>query len=94
MKPQYVDKLPAIHKGKVSELLKKVDDHGRVTEVAERLGVRGVLSRDISKLSGGELQRIALAATLLKDSDVYFFDEPSSYLDIYQRSRSRRSSRS
>ena len=85
MKPQYVDKLPAIHKGKVSELLKKVDDHGRVTEVAERLGVRGVLSRDISKLSGGELQRIALAATLLKDSDVYFFDEPSSYLDIYQR---------
>src|SRR5512136_1331985 len=85
MKPQYVDKLPAVHKGKVSELLRKVDDGGHMTEVAERLGVGGVLTRDIGKLSGGELQRIALAATLLKDADVYFFDEPSSYLDIYQR---------
>src|SRR5437870_2254756 len=26
-----------------------------------------------------------IAATMLKDADVYFFDEPSSYLDIYQR---------
>jgi ATP-binding cassette subfamily E protein 1 len=85
MKPQYVDKLPAVHKGKVSELLKKVDDGGRMAEVADRLGVGGVLARDIGKLSGGELQRIALAATLLKEADVYFFDEPSSYLDIYQR---------
>ncbi|MCU0852922.1 MAG: ribosome biogenesis/translation initiation ATPase RLI [Thermoplasmata archaeon] len=85
MKPQYVDKLPALHKGAVKELLKKVDDGRRISEVASRLGVSGVLERDISKLSGGELQRVALAATLLKDADVYFFDEPSSYLDIYQR---------
>ncbi len=85
MKPQYVDKLPAVHKGLVKALLKKVDDSGRIDEVSARLGVAGVLSRDIAKLSGGELQRVALAATLLKDADVYFFDEPSSYLDIYQR---------
>ena len=84
-KPQYVDKLPTVHKGLVRGLLNKVDDSGRIEEVAGRLGVSGVLGRDISKLSGGELQRIALAATLLKDADVYFFDEPSSYLDIYQR---------
>jgi len=44
-----------------------------------------VLDRDLNKLSGGELQRVAMAATLMKDADVYFFDEPSSYLDIYQR---------
>lgn len=85
MKPQYVDKLPAVHKGLVKELLKKVDDSNRIDEVSARLGVTGVLSRVVSKLSGGELQRVALAATLLKDADVYFFDEPSSYLDIYQR---------
>ena len=85
MKPQYVDKLPAVHKGLVKELLKKVDDSNRIDEISARLGVTGVLSRVISKLSGGELQRVALAATLLKDADVYFFDEPSSYLDIYQR---------
>ncbi len=85
MKPQYVDMLPTVHKGEVRKLLQKVDDRGEVGEIAERLGIKGVLSRDIAKLSGGELQRVAIAATLLKDADVYFFDEPSSYLDIYQR---------
>ncbi len=85
MKPQYVDKLPGVHKGLVSDLLAKVDDENRMDEVAERLGIHGVLKRDIVKLSGGELQRVAIAATLLKEADVYFFDEPSSYLDIYQR---------
>ena len=85
MKPQYVDKLPALHKGVVRGLLKKVDDDGRLDEVADRVSIRGVIDRDIGKLSGGELQRVAIAATLLKDADIYFFDEPSSYLDIYQR---------
>jgi ATP-binding cassette subfamily E protein 1 len=85
MKPQYVDKLPAVHKGKVCELLKKVDDLGRMDEIAEELTLTNLLSRDIEKLSGGELQRVAIAAVLLKDAEVYFFDEPSSYLDIYQR---------
>jgi ATP-binding cassette subfamily E protein 1 len=85
MKPQYVDLLPTVHKGEVRRLLEKVDDRGAVKDVADRLGVKDVLSRDIAKLSGGELQRVAIAATLLKEADVYFFDEPSSYLDIYQR---------
>jgi len=85
MKPQYVDKLPAVHKGRVKELLKKVDDNGRMKEIARQLAISNVVDHDISKLSGGELQRVAIAATLLKDADVYFFDEPSSYLDIYQR---------
>ncbi len=84
-KPQYVDKLPAVHKGQVRLLLKKVDDGGRLDEVSDKLAISGVLTHDIAKLSGGELQRVAIAATLLKDADVYFFDEPSSYLDIYQR---------
>ncbi len=86
MKPQYVDKLPAVHKGTVRELLEEGRRPGpQLDEVAEQLTVSNVLARDIAKLSGGELQRVAIAATLLKDADVYFFDEPSSYLDIYQR---------
>src|SRR5512136_915809 len=85
MKPQYVDKLPAMHKGHVKDLLKRVDDTGRMKEVAAQLTITNVIDHDIAKLSGGELQRVAIAATLLKDADVYFFDEPSSYLDIYQR---------
>ena len=85
MKPQYVDKLPAAHKGEVKTLLGRLDRDGRLDEIADRLSIKGVLSRDLGKLSGGELQRVAIAAVLLRDCDVYFFDEPSSYLDIYQR---------
>jgi ATP-binding cassette subfamily E protein 1 len=36
-------------------------------------------------LSGGELQRLAVAVASARDADYYFFDEPSSYNDIYQR---------
>ncbi len=85
LKPQYVDKLPRVAKGTVGALLKKVDDQGRLDDLATRLSLGPVLHRDIAHLSGGELQRTAIAATMLKDADVYFFDEPSSYLDIYQR---------
>ncbi len=85
LKPQYVDKIPKIFKGKVRELLKKVDEDGRIDEVADLLGINASLDRDLDKISGGELQMVAIAAALMKDGDVYFFDEPSSYLDIYQR---------
>lgn len=85
MKPQYVDKLPRVAKGKVRDLLEKVDERGALEEVALALELTQVLDREVEALSGGELQRVAVAATLVKDADVYFFDEPSSYLDIYQR---------
>jgi ATP-binding cassette subfamily E protein 1 len=89
-KPQYVDKLNQVAKGKVRELLGKVDDQGRMLEVAQALGLDPLLDHDVQTLSGGELQRVAIAATLLKDADVYFFDEPSSYLDIFQRLKAAR----
>ncbi|HXZ23799.1 MAG TPA: ribosome biogenesis/translation initiation ATPase RLI [Methanomassiliicoccales archaeon] len=85
VKPQYVDKLPGVHKGVVRELLGKVTDRMTIKEAAELLELSDVVDRPLSELSGGELQRVAIAATMMKDADVYFFDEPSSYLDIYQR---------
>ncbi len=85
LKPQYVDMLPKVHSGKVKALLKKIDDSGRLSEVSDELQISSSLDRDLAELSGGELQRVAIAATMLKDADIYFFDEPSSYLDIYQR---------
>lgn len=44
-----------------------------------------VLDRNISDLSGGELQRFAIAMVCVSKADVYMFDEPSSYLDVKQR---------
>ncbi len=87
MKPQYVDKLPQAGDGVVRDLLSKVEERLTVEQAAEEFELTEVLDRQLSKLSGGELQRVAVAATVMKDADVYFFDEPTSYLDIYQRVR-------
>ena len=83
VKPQYVDLIPKQFKGKVSELLKRNSEN--ITDVAKLLEIENILDRDISSLSGGELQRVAIAAAILRKADVTFFDEPSSYLDIKQR---------
>ncbi len=87
VKPQSVDKLPKRIKGKVSELLRKVDERGMYDELCSKLGIVHVLDRTMQQLSGGELQRVAICAAMLRDADVYFFDEPSSYLDIHERMR-------
>lgn len=85
IKPQYVDLIPKVATGVVKDFLSKVEDRLTVKEAAELFDLTELLDRDISKLSGGEMQRVAMAATIMKDADVYFFDEPTSYLDIYQR---------
>ena len=87
VKPQYVDKIPKAFDGKVSALLERIDQRGVIEQVSHDLGIDHLFSRNLPALSGGELQRVAIAATLLKDADVYFFDEPSSYLDIHERMR-------
>lgn len=87
VKPQYVDRLPKIMKGKIRDVLKKTDDSGDFNTVVEKLGLTEILDKHIEKkeISGGELQLVSIAAALLRDIDLYFFDEPSSYLDIHQR---------
>jgi ATP-binding cassette subfamily E protein 1 len=84
-KPQKVDDIPRQFKGKVRALLEKVDEKKKIEEFAKELEIEKVLDNDIKNVSGGELQRIAIIATALKKANVYYFDEPSSYLDIKQR---------
>ncbi|MEM0138120.1 MAG: ribosome biogenesis/translation initiation ATPase RLI [Thermoplasmatales archaeon] len=83
LKPQYVDSIPKYFKGKVSDLLSNYGDDGR--KKLYELGYGEIYDKDIKNLSGGALQLISILAAVLKDADVYFFDEPSSYLDISQR---------
>jgi len=83
LKPQYVDKIPAHYSGKVEDLLSAVgDDYLHWVELLE---IKNTLDSTLDKLSGGELQRVAIAAASTKEADVYFYDEPSSYLDMKQR---------
>ncbi|MCX8207660.1 MAG: ribosome biogenesis/translation initiation ATPase RLI [Methanothrix sp.] len=84
-KPQYVDRIPKSYRGSVRELLRRTDERGELDALVDRLGLRPLLDREIDSLSGGELQRVAIAATAARDADFYFFDEISPYLDINQR---------
>jgi Predicted ATPase, RNase L inhibitor (RLI) homolog len=85
-KPQYVDKIPKVVSGKVGEILERVNERGSVLNtVAEQLELKKVWNRNLEALSGGELQRMAIAAAICREADVYLFDEPSSYLDVKQR---------
>jgi ATP-binding cassette subfamily E protein 1 len=84
-KPQYVDKIPKIVSGSVGKLLGKVDERRKIEEIARRLELEQLWKRSLDVLSGGELQRVAIAAAICREADVYLFDEPSSYLDVKQR---------
>ena len=87
LKPQYVDQLPKIVKGKIRDVLHTADSNNNFDEVVAKVGIGHLLDKEIEKgtISGGELQLVSIAAALIKDVDLYFFDEPTSYLDIYQR---------
>ncbi|TXT59021.1 MAG: hypothetical protein BAJALOKI3v1_1140006 [Promethearchaeota archaeon] len=84
-KPQNITSIPQFVSGSVFEVLKKNDKNEKLDSVAEKLNLTELLDRDISVLSGGELQRVAIAAGYLKNGDVYLIDEPSSYLDVSER---------
>lgn len=86
IKPQLVYMIPKAFKGMTpKELLKKYDERKAADVLADQLDLKNILDRDLATLSGGELQRLAVAVAAAKDAEYYFFDEPSSYNDVYQR---------
>jgi ATP-binding cassette subfamily E protein 1 len=85
IKPQYIDNIRKSVKGKVGDYLSKEDQRQVKDTLCDILELNQILDRDVSDLSGGELQRFAIAARAMKEADVYIFDEPSCYLDVKQR---------
>ena len=84
-KPQYVDNIPKAIRGNVGALIAAKDSRGVGDQMLRDLQLDHVLERDIEVLSGGELQRFAIAMVAVQEAHVYMFDEPSSYLDVRQR---------
>lgn len=86
IKPQAVYQIPKVWHGTVRELLRTTGSSSdRISEIAVDLSLKESLDKVVSELSGGELQRTAVAVASLKEADLYLFDEPSSYNDVFQR---------
>jgi len=86
-KPQYINRIRDVFKGTVEELLIKTAEGGDISAVIEQFMLQNILKREIGQLSGGELQKVAIAAACAKDADIYYFDEVTNYLDIEERLR-------
>ncbi len=85
-KPQFIEKIPLMFGDKsVKEVLSKYEDSDYYQKLLKELELEHLLDRKIKNLSGGELQRLAIFIALIKEANVFFIDEPSSYLDIKQR---------
>jgi len=86
LKMQYVDPLRSKLEGvKVGDVLRAKDERGIRESIIQDLELEHLQDRTVDALSGGELQRFAIAVAAMAKADVYMFDEPSSYLDVRQR---------
>jgi ATP-binding cassette subfamily E protein 1 len=86
-KPQYIS---AEYEGTVQELLMSVAKENFAsgwygTEILQPMKVNLLMDRNINELSGGELQKVAIAACLSRKADLFLLDEPSAYLDVEER---------
>jgi len=84
-KPQYVDQIPKAVQGNVEKVMNVRNERNNMDSVCTELDIHVVLGREVSELSGGELQRFAIGMVCIQEADIYLFDEPSSYLDVKQR---------
>lgn len=70
IKPQYVDIIPKAVKGTVSGVLDQKEELPNKQDLIEMLDLKDVLERDIALLSGGELQRFAIAVASVRKADM------------------------
>jgi len=70
---------------KIGDILAKCNNHTNYNYIIQTLELDKLMDNEIIKLSGGELQKFVCAINLLKNGNVYMFDEPTNYLDIEYR---------
>ncbi|MCY4491974.1 MAG: ribosome biogenesis/translation initiation ATPase RLI [Thaumarchaeota archaeon] len=85
IKPQQVHHIAQAFDGTGKDLVDMYDERGVASSLVRDLGLENSMEQNLGELSGGELQRIAITAAVSKDAEFYFFDEPSSYNDVFQR---------
>ncbi|MFC4551313.1 MULTISPECIES: ABC transporter ATP-binding protein [Halorussus] len=74
---------------RMSTDLSKDERREKVRETAEMMGIEDLLDQKPDELSGGQKQRVALGRAIVRDPDVFLFDEPLSNLDAKLRTTMR-----
>ncbi len=65
--------------------VKRADQQSKIAQVADMLGISKLLNRYPRALSGGQRQRVAMGRALIRNPQVFLFDEPLSNLDAQLR---------
>ncbi|SEK32141.1 carbohydrate ABC transporter ATP-binding protein, CUT1 family [Haloferax larsenii] len=74
---------------RMSTDLSKDEREARVRETASMMGIEDLLDDKPDELSGGQKQRVALGRAIVREPDVFLFDEPLSNLDAKLRTTMR-----
>ena len=67
----------------------KAEIESRVAYAADILGLQEMLDRKPKEMSGGQRQRVAVGRAIVRDAEVFLFDEPLSNLDASLRTQMR-----
>jgi ATP-binding cassette subfamily E protein 1 len=86
-KPQY---LQQDHDGDTRSLLSTayqapIEGSAVENNILIPMGIKRLYDKNINTLSGGELQKVAVCATLVRPANIYALDEPSAFLDVEDR---------
>ncbi|MDR0729849.1 MAG: ABC transporter ATP-binding protein [Prevotellaceae bacterium] len=62
-----------------------MEDRFRIMDALEQVGIHHMVWRAVDTLSDGERQRVMIARTLVQDTPIVLFDEPTAYLDLVNK---------